>query len=422
MKTETSAEVSDWADEDTRSRRVSFEQLPREQEASAPLSLLGADRRDPFRTYPVSDHSMRSEELIDFAINVAGASMFDVDPGKSPSHAIVTTIQIAMQDAAPFHAALALFSSVRTNTLALALSRETVYHQVECVQMISHRLVGSASPLDSTVYAVILLWAFESTLAAPESLQRHVNGLHLMVKRRGGISNLKPEVQCMLGWCIITGRGQFGIPFRKEVNTSEATAAAPSLPLSSYHETWHFLSDLHWLTRSSPDLFQAQIPYFSVESPLHRLVFGTIDLASLKAFRDPTREHLVSMPRIFCLLWVLSIFLEHAQSPGHVAAELQDLQRRIRLGHLETCGSPMMLCWLLLRKEEPIAVHPRSWAIVRHINLIKMWDLRQQRGLTTLLVGYLLIDQTAEAQMRQYNAVMEGVMEDMAGLNAESIP
>ena len=68
---------------------------------------------------------------------------------------------MAMQDAASFHAALALFTSIRANTLGLTLPRESVYHQVECVRMVSGRIGGSALPPDGTVYAVILLWAFE---------------------------------------------------------------------------------------------------------------------------------------------------------------------------------------------------------------------------------------------------------------------
>jgi hypothetical protein len=86
--------------------------------------------------------------------------MFDIQPNQT-SNAIVTTIQLAMQDAAAFHAALALFASEHANTLSVSLPHETMYHKVECVRMISNRLSEGVAPFDGTIYAVILLWAFE---------------------------------------------------------------------------------------------------------------------------------------------------------------------------------------------------------------------------------------------------------------------
>ncbi|OCT47840.1 hypothetical protein CLCR_03413 [Cladophialophora carrionii] len=433
------ADVSDWGDEDTEACQTPSEQQSHQVQRtkSGPQSLVDASTRDPFQTQPVSKHSLRADELFDFAVNVAAATMFDIQPERSPPNAIVTTIQMAMKDAAAFHAALALFASIQANTHGASLSPEANYHKGECVRLISGRLDGSVSTCEGTIYAVILLWAFESTLTATDALQAHVNGLELMVKRKGGVSTLTPEVQCMLAWSIILNRGHFKLPFRSDRNdrnsvtvtvtvnsypTSGTPAAQPTPPLSggllsSYHETWHFLSDLHWLSRSSPSLFQSQSPFFEVQSPLHRLVFGTIDLARLQAFRDPTRKNLVSIPRVFCVLWILSIFLEHARSAVEIAAELQRLEERLRRHLLDRSGSPMMLCWFLLRDEKSSQLHRRSWAVVRHVNLIKMWDVDKQRNLTALLHGYLVFDETtAEAQHQLYHSVMEGIMEDMANL------
>ncbi|KIW69241.1 hypothetical protein PV04_05128 [Phialophora macrospora] len=223
---------------------------------------------------------------------------------------------------------------------------------------------------------------------------------------------------------IILNRGQFKVPFRRDRETTPRSTPASTWLPSSYQETWHFLSDLHWLWRSSPSLFQTQsASFFAPQSPLHRLVFGTIDLASLQAFRDPTRKNLVSIPRVFCVLWVLSIFLEHAGSAVQIAAELQDVEDRLRRHGLDRSRSPMMLCWVLLRENEQSSsshVHPRSWAVVRHVNLIKMWDVDKQRDLTALLHGYLLVDRTAEAQQRLYHSVMEGLMGDMESLTEDS--
>ena len=122
------------------------------------------------------------------------------------------------------------------------------------------------------------------------------------------------------------------------------------------------------------------------------------------------------------LLWILAIFLEYAQSPLQLAGELQDLKIRLRRHGLDRFGSPLMLCWLLLRKEESLELHPRSWAVVRLINVIKIWDVSKQHNLTTLLHGYLLGNQTTEAHQQQYYCVMEGIMEDLATLTGEMVP
>jgi hypothetical protein len=132
---------------------------------------------------------------------------------------------------------------------------------------------------------------------------------------------------------------------------------------------------------------------------------------------------MISIPRLMCLIWVLSLFLEYAQSaPLYLAAELQDLEGRLRRQRLDRFGSPMMLCWLLLRKEESVELHPRSWAVVRHINVIKTWDMSKRQNLTTLLQSYLLGKKATETQRQQYHLVMKGVMQDMATLIGEMVP
>jgi hypothetical protein len=81
----------------------------------------------------------------------------------------------------------------------------------------------------------------------------------------------------------------------------------------------------------------------------------------------------------------------------------------------------MVLCWLLLRKDESLELHPRSWAVVRLTNVIKIWDVSKQHNLTTLLHGYLLGKQSTEAHQQQHYCVMEGIMEDLATLTGEMV-
>lgn len=70
----------------------------------------------------------------------------------------------------------------------------------------------------------------------------------------------------------------------------------------------------------------------------------------------------------------------------------------------------MMLCWLLLGKGESFELHPRSWAVVRLINVVKIWDISKQHHLTKTLYGYLLGKETTKAHQQQYYYVMEGIM------------
>jgi hypothetical protein len=180
----------------------------------------------------------------------------------------------------------------------------------------------------------------------------------------------------------------------------------------------HFEGNTTLLSWSSPYIFQSNAHFFGPRSPLHCLL-GIFAVTSPKCIRDPTK--LITISRLTCLLWILSIFLEYARSPLQLVGELQDLQVRLQRHGLDRFGSPMMLCWLLLRKEESLEPHPRSWAVVRFINVIKIWDVSKQHDLTTLLHGYLLGNQTTDAHLQQYSCVMEGIMEDLANSTGEIV-
>jgi hypothetical protein len=194
---------------------------------------------------------------------------------------------------------------------------------------------------------------------------------------------------------------------------------APSSILSSHYELSDFLANLHSLSCSSPSIFQANAYLFGPQSRLHRF-FGTLNLTGLEAFRYPVK--VISILRLFCLLWILRIFLEHAQSPLELVGELQYLQIRLSRHGLDRFGSPMMLCWLLLREEEILELHPRSWAVVRLLNIIKVWNISRQHKLTTLLYGYLLCDEANEAQQQQHYSFMKDIMEDLTTLAARMVP
>jgi hypothetical protein len=168
-----------------------------------------------------------------------------------------------------------------------------------------------------------------------------------------------------------------------------------------------------------PSIFQINAHFFSPQSPLHHLL-RISDFTSPEAFRDPTAK--ISISSLACLLWILAIFLEDAQSPLQLAGELQDLEKRLRRHGLNRFGSPLTLCWLLLRKEESSELHPRSWTVVRLINVIKTWDVSKQYNLTTLLYGYLLGNQITEAHQQQYYCVIEGIIEELATLTGDMVP
>jgi hypothetical protein len=74
---------------------------------------------------------------------------------------MTSVVQISMQDAAAFHAGLALVASIWANTHRPGFQSETMYHKVECVQIIGSRLNRREPPSEGTIHAIMLLWGLE---------------------------------------------------------------------------------------------------------------------------------------------------------------------------------------------------------------------------------------------------------------------
>ena len=87
--------------------------------------------------------------------------IYDIQPTKSPINPNITSVQIAMQDAAAFHGILAANAFIWASTQGSGLQSETTYYKAECVRIVSSRLNRCEPPSDGTIYAVILLWAIE---------------------------------------------------------------------------------------------------------------------------------------------------------------------------------------------------------------------------------------------------------------------
>jgi hypothetical protein len=95
------------------------------------------------------------------AVNDSVAIMFVIQPAKSLLNPMIIAVRIAMQDAAAFHSALAIYASVWASTQGSGLQLETIYHKAECVRIVNSRLNGHEPPSDGTIHAVIWLWALE---------------------------------------------------------------------------------------------------------------------------------------------------------------------------------------------------------------------------------------------------------------------
>ena len=102
--------------------------------------------------------------------------------------------------------------------------------------------------------------------------------------------------------------------------------------------------------------------------------------------------------------------------------QLQDLVIRLQRRGLDRFGSLLRLWWLLLKKEESLELHPRSWGAVRLLNVIKVWDDSRQDNLAILLCNYLFANSTAEAHQQQHNLVMGAIVEDLATLTRDVLP
>jgi hypothetical protein len=102
--------------------------------------------------------------------------MFVIQPAKSPFNPMMIAVHMAMQDAAAFHGALAIYASVWASTQGSGLQSETIYHKVECVRIVNGRLNGREPPSDGTIHAVIWLWALEvRTHKSYKTLYRELN-------------------------------------------------------------------------------------------------------------------------------------------------------------------------------------------------------------------------------------------------------
>jgi hypothetical protein len=185
------------------------------------------------------------------------------------------------------------------------------------------------------------------------------------------------------------------------------------------------LSNLKWHTWSNPSLFQSHMHLFGPSSPLYHLL-RIPDILGLDPIRDPAK--VLALARLMCLLWLVSLFVAHARNPTALALYLDALLAQLSPYGLDgstssshsSTGSPMMLCWLLLKRDETLELHEISWSVVRHVNVVKAWNPRVQHALAALLYGYLAGEAETDAHQRRHDLLIEGVLRDMAG-NAMAI-
>lgn len=95
------------------------------------------------------------------AANDGAIKLFDIEPAKFPVNPMMMMVEMAMQDAAAFHAALAAFASVWASSPWSDLQLEPIYHKVECARIVSSRLDGHGTPSEGTICATMWLWELE---------------------------------------------------------------------------------------------------------------------------------------------------------------------------------------------------------------------------------------------------------------------
>jgi hypothetical protein len=114
--------------------------------------------------------------------------LFDIEPAKSIFNPGILQVQMAMHDAAAFHATLALEASFWAGTQGSkgsALRLESTYHKVQCVQIVRSRLNGRGTPSEGTIIAIICLWGLEVRFINPRKLlsrtkSNNSRSLHLL--------------------------------------------------------------------------------------------------------------------------------------------------------------------------------------------------------------------------------------------------
>ncbi|KAL2869752.1 uncharacterized protein BJX67DRAFT_391757 [Aspergillus lucknowensis] len=162
-----------------------------------PMTLLGADRSDPFGTFPING-TYRSRQLWDH--------MYD---GSCIMFRIMR--KIGFLDVVRETIALSQLLSTSSRHLGLLLgadSSDAYGYAIQATTSLQGRLADPASCTSDEVVAIVLTFAcYANMFRDPELLNIHMNGLDQILASRGGIRSLDtaPLLRIMVYWVDVNG-------------------------------------------------------------------------------------------------------------------------------------------------------------------------------------------------------------------------
>lgn len=160
--------------------------------SGSPTSMLGAARKDPFSTYPISVDA-ETDASIDFYVNGLGPYLYGYNRNESFDLFRHRGFPIAAQDPAAFHANM-LMASINLDMLSgrSLPGMRALRHRVEAIRLINERLAVPVKHMDeSTIYTIIVLTCLEHIWGAIGRAEVHDGGLERVLIQCGGLKALR---------------------------------------------------------------------------------------------------------------------------------------------------------------------------------------------------------------------------------------
>jgi Fungal specific transcription factor domain len=159
---------------------------------SNPSSILGAGRKDPFKTYPIPWNT-ELDESVDFFVNGLGPYLYGYTPNEAVDVFRHHGFVIAAQDPAAFHTNMLLASIhldlINSRTLP---GMRALRHRVEAIRLINERLGKPIEMMEqSTIYTIIALTCLQYVWGAVGSAEVHDGGLQRLLIKCGGLKALR---------------------------------------------------------------------------------------------------------------------------------------------------------------------------------------------------------------------------------------
>jgi hypothetical protein len=284
----------------------------------------------------------------------------------------------------------------------------TISLLLEGIQRIQEHIRNPERISDDTISAVICLWAYEVALLAASPVPRgrlvdstrieaHLSGLERSIRCRGGLSKLAPATVWALAWGLSTMPGYSPVDTRT-LDPSFTTALDRPLRPGDYHclsRMFDTLSIIHQ-QMSFPDMLASvfdETDFAALKTVLSRLSNMRLFLNEMKTPIGRLRK---SAALISTILFIFDILLGGRDRTHRQArfrrVELLQVQQRLMEHHITKEGS-FEKAWqvVMTRQEVPtLHLHPRAWAVVEMVNIIKHAQQSTLDALSQLLLGYLL--------------------------------